>query len=669
MNGIRFDPGTDSVKGIAQAIRDIGAYGVGHKLSMKIAQQFGRHSIDIIIYEPSKLTEIEGIGKGKAEQLKASVKEYFGPEIKNAEMDANERWMREAAFFGDLGIHGWTLRVIREMYGEHAMSVVKSNPYQLTAIDGIGFRRADEIAQKLGYTKDDPRRIREGLKYVLEEMTNKGHCCMPAVELVRESTKSTRLDVYHDVIEPILQEMIKDGSLIEDMDVVYHPKYWQAEEYVATKLTDMVCEVADSRVPFVIQDVMDGSKVQYNDDQQRAIRMALTNNVSIITGGPGTGKTTVLRGIIEALKIMKKSYSMCAPTGCAQKRMSMSTGSEAKTLHRLLEYSNGDFKRNQENPLDCDVVIVDEMSMVDIALMQSLLSAMTLRQRIIMIGDNDQLPSVGPGRVLGDMIDSGVIPTVKLTQIYRQAENSNIVLNANRIINGILPEVKNEEFKDFFFVNAISGGEAQKTVVEFVSERLPKAYPGQEIQVICPSRKKGDTCSNVLNKLLQKAINPYGREIRYAGSRFRLDDRVMQTKNNYTKWVFNGEVGKITAVASDQISVHYGDSELSTKYEDEEILELQLAYATTIHKSQGSEYDIVVIPIMGSDDFMLQRNLLYTAVTRAKNICIIVGSWNAVKKALERWKQVHRHTRLAVRLKVNLQHLRGDIHNNFSHIL
>jgi exodeoxyribonuclease V alpha subunit len=391
--------------------------------------------------------------------------------------------------------------------------------------------------------------------------------------------------------------------------------------------------------------------IKYNDEQRTAISMAATEGVMILTGGPGTGKTTTLRGMLAMLTHYGYTYELCAPTGRAAKRMSEMTGEEARTIHRMLGFQNGQFEYDDMKPLAADVIICDEVSMVDLLLMQSLLKAIKPGGRFILIGDNDQLPSVGPGKVLGDMIDSHTIPTVKLTYIHRQQNGSRIVTNAHRIINGVWPEVNNSKGSDFFYKQVESADECIDEVLTLVSGRLATAYPGMMVQVLCPRRSDTQTCCNKMNELIQQAVNPRGPFVEHYGTIYRKGDRVMQTKNNYAKEVFNGSLGKIVSVIGDMVYVKFDDDERELLYTNEDLSELDLAYATTIHKSQGSEYDIVIVMLMEADTVMLRRNLLYTAVTRAKKVCIIVGQKKAMDQTLGIWAQEKRFTMLKERLE------------------
>lgn len=656
---VRFDPGTDDVTGIAQAIQGMGVRGIGEKLSLKIAQAFRRYSFDVLTNPDYVCRKVEGIGRKRAEQLCYSVNRKFGNELSRKQRDENRQKMQTEAFFGSLGLHGWILREIFTKYGAKAKEVITDNPYRLTEVSGIGFKRADEVAKALGITGSDARRISAGLIYTLEYATTNGHCCLPAELLTAKAAETLGVSVGD--IEAVLKEMTtmldddsEEEQLVMSMGAVYLKKYLLAEDSVAASLKYMLSRPDYSHLrdqsSMIVSSVTRYSHVHYNNQQAAAIRMALDSSVMILTGGPGTGKTTTLRGILEALEIVGVKYMMCAPTGRAAKRMSETTGGEAKTIHRLLDYHpDTGFGMNKENPLGRGVVIVDEASMVDLMLMRHLLDALSDRNRLILIGDNDQLPSVGAGRVLGDLIDSGAVPTIRLTEVYRQAEGSHIVENAHRIIEGKMPVICNRTSKDFFFVSHKTDEEVVKTVVSLVETRIPNAYGKKEIQVLCP-RKAGETATENMNKVLRDALNPC-REGSLPDDRFRENDRVMQTKNNYAKNVFNGDIG-VVKTGGMCPSVLFDGQEEEIMYEPEELGQLMLAYAITIHKSQGSEYDVVVIPLMKSAGIMLQRNLLYTAVTRAKEMCIIVGDWDAIRMSVGNWLMEPRHTRLKERMQL-----------------
>lgn len=642
-----------TTEGMAEYICECNVKGIGKKLSQDIVDRFGKRTFDMILKDWKRLMEVEGVGKMRAENLHRSFTAKFGDEIEEDQRRENELERERSIFYHKLGLSGWLRRAIEEKYGErYAKGVIERNPYQLAEdIDGVGFKRADEVAEKLGYGKEDPRRIRAGLKFALQEqMQAAGHCCMPRVMLAAKAAHKNVLDIDIELVKPEIDAAIEDGLIVEDMDALYLPRYREAEEYVAGAITSLLRSTREyGDTDAIVNEAQRQTGIKYNDEQRTAISMAATEGVMILTGGPGTGKTTTLRGMLAVLTHYGYTYELCAPTGRAAKRMSEMTHQEAKTIHRLLEFQEGKFSRDESNPLAADVIICDEASMVDLLLMQSLLKAIKPTAKFIIIGDNDQLPSVGPGRVLGDLIDSGKVPTVKLTQIHRQAEGSYIIYNAHRIINGNFPILDNKNSKDFFFDNVEDEEKAAQEVISLVRSRLPAKYPGKEIQVLCPNRKNSTGC-NMLNVIMQEALNPEGPATEHHGTIYRKGDRVMQTKNNYQKGIFNGDVGTVTSADGDSIYVMFDDGDTAQHYADEELGELDLAYATTIHKSQGSEYDIVVIVLMKSASIMLQRNLLYTAVTRAKDVCVIVGQKQAIYTCIAEWRMTPRITRLKERL-------------------
>ena len=670
---IKCDPGTDSVEGIAQAIRDLHVYGIGEKLSLKIARRFGRYAFDRMMDSEDFCYHIDGIGQQKAFMLREKVLERFGPELRKKERQDNEAQMRYNAFLGEIGAHGFIKRRIAEMFADEDVREIerkiRENPYLLTDIDGVGFKRADEIAAKLGITGGDPRRIKAGMVYVLKELaTLEGHCCLPREELTKKAAHKKVLNIAQTDVVPVLEQALTDGDLVEDC-YVYLPDMLNAEKEVAERLQ----QLAETRGLGMIQahDSMKlatmTSNIEYNYQQKEAVEKSLMYGCMVITGGPGTGKTTTLKAILRALG--RQSYALCAPTGRAARRMRESTGKDASTIHMLLEYQ-GTFGRDEDNPLWQDVVICDESSMIDLMLMRALLRAIKPGGRLILIGDNDQLPSVGAGRVLGDIIDSGVVPVVRLTEIYRQQDGSYIIQAAHDIIHGRVPDLRNQS-NDFFFIPAADDDEAQQTIIDLAARRLPTAYPGKEIQILCPMRKDGYKVGcNVLNPLLQQALNPDGWPMEISDYRLRRFDRVMQMKNNYRLGVYNGDVGEVMGMehtvrkwtstwdneehlkVSDEpeLQVRYPDRQDTVGYDSDALHNVELAYATTIHKSQGSEYDIVVIVMTSSAYIMLQRNLLYTAVTRAKEKCIIVGDRKAIETTVANWRLRPRYTRLRERI-------------------
>ena len=670
-----IDVGIDSVEGIAAYIMKLNVRNVGKKIAHEIARHYHGNAFDVIMNDPERLCrDIACVGRGRAFTLQQAVIAKFGPELKQREREKNERQLQQTAFFGSIGIGGWTLRAIIDKYGDDAEAVIRENPYRLTDIDGFGFKRADEIASKVGIERNDPQRLHAGLLYVLQTKSEReGHCYVPKAELLTYTSKELDIE-QSEALQNAVTELETDRKIINEDGNIYLYGMYEAEVSVASTLRVLMQEsgLPPSRITewgMALREKLEerdpfwtlrkkAVKVEYNELQQRAIDMADTFRVMILTGGPGTGKTTTLLGILNNMRQRGLFYKMCAPTGRAAQRMKESTGEDAQTIHRLLEYHPAEgFRRNMANPLECDAVIVDEASMIDIKLMQYLCEAIPSGGRLIIVGDDDQLPSVGAGNVLHDLIDSGAIPTVKLTEIHRQKAGSLIVQNAHRVIHGKMPIVENMAGSDFFLKMTGADGKpiTEDEVVEeirtLVSERLPNAYPGMEIQVLCPMRQRGDTCCDTLNPILQEAINQWGYKMKYGGVEYREGDRVMQMKNDYDLGVMNGDVGDIERVneSHNELYVQYADQRV--KYESANLRNLQLCYATTIHKSQGSEYDIVVIPVMESASIMLQRNLLYTAITRAKRVCIILGTYKSIRTAVENWMIKPRWTGLKERLK------------------
>ena len=644
-------------EGMADYICECNVEGVGLKLSHDIVAKFGERTMDVILNEPWKLSEVEKVGRKRAKSLHDTFAKMFGKDVEEAKRKENELARVRSMFYHKCGIAPYLRREIEAKYGEDkAVETIERNPYQLAEdISGIGFKKADAIASTLGITGDDPRRIRAGLKYVMTERLTNGHCCMLRLSLVIVAANKDHLHLTQKVVAAEVDAAISAGLIAEDIGMIYLPEYQKAEQYVANALLSLrenrkaLYGSGDAAAYADMATRQTG--IKYNDEQRTAISMAATEGVMILTGGPGTGKTTTLRGMLAVLTHYGYTYELCAPTGRAAKRMSEMTGEEARTIHRMLGFQSGQFEYDEMKPLAADVIICDEVSMVDLLLMQSLLKAIKPVGRLILIGDNDQLPSVGPGKVLGDMIDSHTIPTVKLTYIHRQQNGSRIVMNAHRIINGMWPEVNNSKGSDFFYKEVKDYDECSDEVLTLVSGRLATAYPGMTVQVLCPRRSDTPTCCNKMNELIQEAVNPRGPFVEHYGTIYRKGDRVMQTKNNYAKEVFNGSLGEIVSVVGDMVYVKFDDDDRELLYMNEDLSELDLAYATTIHKSQGSEYDIVILTMMKSDTSMLRRNLVYTAVTRAKKVCIIVGQRDAMDYALRDWTQEKRYTMLKDRLE------------------
>ena len=544
---------------------------------------------------------------------------------------------------------------IYRCYGKESIDKVNENPYRLADdIWGIGFKTADGIANKMGYEKNDLRRCKSGLTYTLSQLSDEGHVYAEQEQLLKSAMELLEAD--QDPIVQAMKEMVETEQLIMDGDVIYLPPFYYAEIGTANNLKGLMNCMGKKAAP--IQPNMEAitlqTGIEYDEVQVAAIRQAVNSKVMVLTGGPGTGKTTTTQGIIAALKTMGYSILLAAPTGRAAKRMSEATGMEAKTIHRLLEYNPADgYKRNDENPLEGDVLIVDECSMIDILLMNNLVKALPETMHLILVGDIDQLPSVGAGNVLRDIIDSERVPVVRLTRIFRQAQTSRIVMSAHAINEGKFPDISNGKDTDFFFIKNDDADAVATAIVDLVKNRLPKGYhmPLSKIQVLTPMQR-GVVGSANLNLILQEALNPTKEGLSRGGYNFRKGDRVMQIRNNYDKEVFNGDLGYIESVNQEDRTLMVNFEERLVEYEVSELDELSLAYATTIHKAQGSEYPIVVMPVLMKHYVMLQRNLIYTGITRAKKVCVLIGSTKALAYAIHNLTVSNRNTKLKERLQL-----------------
>ena len=645
--------------------------GIGAGLARRIVAAFGDHTFDVIANSPDKLATIKGITPARARGI--------------AEIFHSQGEQRRAhLMLQNYGISPVYAIKIYKKYKDQTIDVMKRNPYKLAEdIDGIGFKIVDDIARRMGVTYDSPFRISAGLRYCLWEAATNGHVFLPKNILISHATRL--LGVKEESVDYALRQMQIDrliycerAQFLPQGEVaVFLNHFYQAEIYVARKLQELA-ETKPSVLP-APDDWVQKAKVTVNPDlsqeQREAVTEAGVNGVLVITGGPGTGKTTTINSIIRMLLGQGLSVELAAPTGRAAKRIAETSGREAKTLHRLLESTHIErqiFQRNEENPLETDVLIIDEASMVDIMLMQSLLKAVALGTRLIMVGDVDQLPSVGPGNVLNDIIASGSVKVVRLTKIFRQAQESAIIMNAHRINCGEYPTL-NERNKDFFFVKRSRQDEVTETLLELVSKRLPD-YIGTEaardIQVLTPMRKSA-LGSVQLNNALQSHLNPPARgknEREFRQMIFRESDKIIQIRNNYqVSWriineegritdegegVFNGDGGRILRIDEEKESVTIlFDDNRQVDYDFSQLDEIELAYAITVHKSQGSEYNAVVIPMHSGPDLLFNRNLLYTAVTRAKSLCVIVGVPEVLYRMVDNNREVNRYTALTYRLK------------------
>ena len=618
--------------------------GIGPRFARAIVQRFGTETIDIIETEIERLYEVPNIGRKRVAKIRESWEKQ--KDIKNVML-----------FLQGYGVStAYAAKIYRE-YGKESIDKVRENPYRLADdIWGIGFKTADGIAAKMGYEKEDPRRCRSGILYTLGQLSDEGHVYAGEEQLVK--TAGQLLEAGETAIRDILARMFQAEDLILDKDAIYLPPFYHAECGTSRRLRDL----AESTGRSLFDGLFDPSSltaetgIEYDEVQLAAIRQAVTSKVMVLTGGPGTGKTTTTQGIIAALKKAGLRVLLAAPTGRAAKRMSEATGMEAKTIHRLLEYNPQDgYKRNDENPLEGDALIVDECSMIDILLMNNLLKAVPVGMRLVFVGDIDQLPSVGAGNVLRDIIDSQRIPVVRLVRIFRQAQKSRIVMSAHAINRGKFPDTSNGRDTDFFFMKEEDPERAAASIVRLVKERLPRAYreSPNRIQVLTPMQRGVVGAAN-LNLLLQQALNPSGPSLNRGGYTYRQGDRVMQQRNNYAKEVFNGDLGYIREVDTEERTLTVDFDGKTVEYDVTELDELTLAYATTIHKAQGSEYPIVVMPVLMTHFVMLQRNLIYTGITRAKKICVLIGATKALAYAVHNMSVLKRNTSLRERLNPSL---------------
>ena len=638
--------------------------GVGPKYAKKIVAQFGIETLEVIETDISRLQEVDGIGKKRIKMIRDSWERQ--KEIKNVML-----------FLQDHGVSTSFAAKIYRQYGNESLDKMKENPFQMADdIWGIGFKTADGIAQKLGFAKEAYVRLRSGIMYTLSNLADEGHVFAYQEQLIAKAAEL--LEAEESSIVMTLDQMIMDKDLIcetvdyntdqAEMKAIYLPAFYYAEAGVAGKLKRLAQALAADRLWHALLDArqktgneslsIDVSKIQekvhmeYDEIQADAIRKAAVSKVMVLTGGPGTGKTTTTQGIIAAYRSFGLKILLAAPTGRAAKRMTEATGLEAKTIHRLLECKPPEgYQKNEDNPLDGDVLIIDECSMIDMILMNALLKAIPEGMRLILVGDIDQLPSVGAGNVLRDIIDSGVFPVVRLTRIFRQAQSSRIIMNAHAINEGKFPDISNGKNTDFFYIEKEDPEEAVQEIVRLVKNNLPRYYktPWNHIQVLTPMQKGIVGAAN-LNLALQEALNPQGDGLRRGGYLFRAGDKVMQIRNNYEKEIFNGDIGTVESVDLQERMLKVNFDQHIIEYEASELDELVHAYATTIHKAQGSEYPIVVMPVLMNHYVMLQRNLIYTGITRAKKVLVIVGTRKALSYAVRNVTVTKRNTFLKERL-------------------
>ncbi|MFP4588525.1 MAG: ATP-dependent RecD-like DNA helicase [Candidatus Bipolaricaulota bacterium] len=623
--------------------------GIGPVIAERITESFGKESLNVIDQQPEKLTEIEGIGPHRLQRIKEGWQE--GKEIRNIMIFLQEHGVSTS----------YSVRIYKE-YGEDTVKVLKDDPYRMVRdVFGIGFKTADRIAKKLGLDKSDPSRLEAGIEYSLQQATNEGHLFLPRRDLLDDA--ACLLESSPEELRPSLDKLIEEERLIEECDLgeerpTYLAPLYFGEVGVANRIAELSEReplVDESRIGPVVKKFASSRSLGYNSNQFEALEKSLTEKVLLIVGGPGTGKTTVLKGIIALMENRGEEVRLAAPTGRAAKRLNEATGREAKTIHRLLKFRPpNNFEHGDENKLPADAVIIDEMSMVDLLLANNLLKAVPNDATLILVGDKDQLPAVGPGNVLQDLLDSSLVARVELTEIFRQARESKIVTNAHRINRGEFPNLQNRLEEDFFFIEEEDPKTVADKVANLAAERLPRNYsvdPFKDVQVLSPMHR-GPAGVESLNRKLQERLNPHDPlDLPLTDRDFRLKDKVMQIRNNYQKEVFNGDIGRIVDFNEEhkELSVEFPDAGL-VNYDAGDLAELVLAYAVTIHKSQGSEYPLVIIPLLTRHYVMLQRNLLYTAVTRAKRLVVIVGSKKAMGIAVSEDKSQNRFSLLAERL-------------------
>ena len=646
-----------SVYGIQKYLGSGLIKGIGPVMARRIVERFGKRTLDVIEKEIEKLAEVDGIGEKRIGMIQQAWEE--------------QKEIREVMIF--LQTHGvgsgYATKIFKQ-YGNRSIMVVKENPYRLaTDIFGIGFLTADRIAEKLGFSRDSELRAEAGILYVLNQLADEGHVYYPYKPLVQKCQEI--LGVDQEVIVKAMSviaesRMIVIDDLKKDVDdfrennkAVYLAKFYLSETSIVTRMKNLIHTPKSIRnIDFdkAIEWVQRHLPITLAEKQLEAIKCAVENKVMIITGGPGTGKTTIINAILKIFSGISVKIMLAAPTGRAAKRMSEATGHEAKTIHRMLEYSiqKGGFQKNELSPLNCDLMIIDEASMIDTILMHHLLKAIPPGTTFILVGDVNQLPSVGAGNVLKDIIASNEIPVVELNEIFRQAKESLIIVNAHRINSGLLPSFKSsgQKLNDFYFIEQEDPEEVLRIILELTKERIPRRFgfdPVDDIQVLTPMHK-GIVGAGNLNGELQNALNPIEDGIIQGGRNFKVQDKVMQVKNNYDKEVFNGDIGRITRIDPDDQEVTISFDEREVPYDYTDLDEIILAYAVSVHKSQGSEYPAVIMPILTQHFVLLQRNLVYTAVTRGRNLVVMVGTMKALAIGVKNDKTQKRYTYLRHRL-------------------
>jgi exodeoxyribonuclease V alpha subunit len=625
--------------------------GIGDTFADRIVEKFGERTFEVIDLFSARLREVDGIGPERAKRIK---------EAWTAQKSVRDIMI----FLQGHGIGSSHAAKIFKQYGENAIAVVRDNPYRLAKdISGIGFRTADGIAAKLGIEKDSIHRLKAGVVHTLDRATDEGHTCLPRERLIEFARELLEAEIAP--IETAVNLLSAEGEVVVEDEYVYLARLHKSERGVAAKIHEL--RAAPLTLPSIDLDkalvwVQQKTSVELAVAQQHAIKTALTSKISVITGGPGVGKTTIVNSIVKILQAKNSKVLLAAPTGRAAKRMSEATGAPAQTIHRLLKYEphEGGFTHNERHPLKGDIIIIDEVSMLDIPLAHHLLRAIPPAASVVFVGDVDQLPSVGPGNFLRDLIDSDRVPVIRLTEIFRQAKNSFIITNAHLVNEGRMPVFDSPQESDFFFIAEEDPEKVLATIKTLCSERVPKKFgfdPMRDVQVLTPMHK-GLCGSENLNRELQATLNSSGPNVQRYGRTYRVGDRVMQVRNNYDKDVFNGDLGRVKRIdlMEQQVVVEIDepgakDSTREIPYEFTDMDELLPAYAISVHKSQGNEYPCVIVPLLTQHFVLLQRNLLYTAITRGKKLVILVGSKKALTIAVRNNKTAARYSRLRERLR------------------
>ncbi|MDA0374558.1 MAG: ATP-dependent RecD-like DNA helicase [Planctomycetota bacterium] len=621
--------------------------GVGPATAERIVSRFGQETLRIITEHPDRLREVPGLGPKKIEEIGAAVRDQ--QEVQDVMVFLRTYGLGQAL----------AVRIVKRV-GRNASALIQANPYRLVDdVIGVGFRTADQLAQRLGLAKDSNDRVQAGLQHALTEASRDGHCFLPRAELIERTARL--LELEPGPVAEAVPDLVARGRVVLDgtggEDAVYPVTLYRAEADIAA-MVRRLNEADLEPLPVDAEAGLDAFEARSGwslpDAQRRAVLEALRSPISVVTGGPGVGKTTIVRAIAEILTAADLTLLLAAPTGRAAKRLEESTDRSARTIHRLLEYQAGiqRFLRGPDMPLEGHVLVVDETSMLDVQLAHDLLRAVPPGMRLVLVGDVDQLPSVGPGRVLADLIESGVVPVTRLTRVFRQGGGSRIVEAAHRILEGEVPE-PGREGDDFFFVEARDSQHARALIREIVTQRIPKAFgldPVRDVQVLCPMYR-GDTGADAVNRELQGTLNPQGHELVRGGKTFRVGDKVMQTRNDYDLEVYNGDVGRVLAIDHGSGGVQVAFDGRVVAYGAADLDQLLPAYAITVHRAQGSEYPAVIVPVTTDHFLMLKRNLIYTAVTRGKKLVVLVGSTRALEMAVRNHDEGSRHSGLARRLQ------------------